>query len=176
MELYNGNRLSFSIPDDVDIMDDIISTSLLENDHTPVQIATNCSDNDTMQNNMLYTQLINSNTFNKIKMPTEYHYISYLSQNILLTTSSQDTKLYKIPPKYSIDARYVWKSAKLFKYAYIRDIEILLLEWASKNASLSIVGDKIDEITWKSNTNCWNKSTWNTFLHWIICASLSQTT
>ena len=90
-----------------------------------------------------------------------------------MVSSIYDRTIYKCPSRKSIDARNIWKSAKIPKTAYIYDIENLLLNWAYKNAYLEIHNKKIIKIRWNTKTNCYCESTWQAFLKWIKCASIS---
>jgi hypothetical protein len=99
--------------------------------------------------------------------------IPNFSNSELLISDYNDTTLYKIPPHTSFDAREIWESAKIDKYAIIYDIESSLLDWAFSHAHLEINNNKITKITWNSKNNYRCEFTWKAFLQWIICASLS---
>jgi hypothetical protein len=95
------------------------------------------------------------------------------SKEDLLISSLLDKTIYKCPPRKSFDARKIWKLAKIPQRTYIRNIEILLLDWAFTYAVLEISGKKIVKITWTSKSNCRCESTWAAFVRWIVCASVS---
>jgi hypothetical protein len=96
-------------------------------------------------------------------------------KELLFTTSELDNTIFKIPPYNSYDARKIWECARIPSIATIRLIETLLLDWAYTYASLEIVNNSIKRITWKSTSGCVCHSKWPTFVHWMICASVSNT-
>lgn len=110
----------------------------------------------------------NINTIDNIQSILSY------SKYELLITSYLEKKEYRRPTHKSRDARNIWKSAKIPKYATIYNIELLLLDWAFTYASLEIYDKKIISIKWNTINNSKCQSTWKCFLHWIICASNSQ--
>ena len=91
-----------------------------------------------------------------------------------LLTSSTSNQIYKRPSKKALDARKVWKYAKIPSVATIREIEIKLLDWAFTYASLEIIDKKIILITWRTHSNCVCSCSWTAFLRWIVCASTSS--
>lgn len=95
------------------------------------------------------------------------------SKQDLIISPDNDKTLYKLPPRKSYDARHIWKMSKIPRVAYIRDIEWLVLDWAFTYAHLEISNKKIKSITWKSKSKCLCKSSWQAFLHWLICATFS---
>jgi hypothetical protein len=105
--------------------------------------------------------------------PTNIQPTLDFSKEALLISSIYDKKVYRRPPKKSIDARKVWRYAKISSIATIYEIEYKLLDWAFTYASLEIVDKKINLITWRSDSNCTCTCTWNAFLKWIICATHS---
>lgn len=105
--------------------------------------------------------------------PTNIQPTLDFSKESLLISSIYDKKIYRCPPKKSIEARKVWRYAKIPSTATIHEIEYKLLDWAFNYASLEIVDTKIKYITWRSDSNCSCTSNWTTFLKWIICATQS---
>jgi hypothetical protein len=91
----------------------------------------------------------------------------------LLISNNFDTILYKRPSKKSPDVRYVWKSARIPKYANIMNIEILLLNWVYTFGSLEIIDKQITKVKWFSKNNSLCESTWRAFLTWILCGCIS---
>lgn len=123
---------------------------------TPIDIDTTHLESSDKQNYIINTQSIPN-----------------FSNSDLLISAYNDTTLYTIPPHTSSDAREIWESAKIDKYAIIYDIESSLLDWAFSHAYLEINNNKITKITWNSKNNYRCEFTWKAFLQWIICASLS---
>jgi hypothetical protein len=95
-------------------------------------------------------------------------------QRVISINTDHLSKLYKCPSTKSIDARIIWEQAGIPDYAYIENIEFLLLNWAYTYADLTIENDEIKIIKWKSSKNYTFKANWNTFIRWIICASLGN--
>lgn len=95
------------------------------------------------------------------------------SKEWLYVTSNLDKTVYFMPPKTSGDTRKIWRYAKIPAWAFARDIEIQLIDWAYTYADLVIEDRQIKKITWttKSNSKC--SSTWTAFIRWIICSTLS---
>ena len=100
---------------------------------------------------------------NSIDFPIEF----------LLVFPDTDKTLYKIPPKKAQDARKIWRYAKISKVAYVREIELKLLDWAFTYANLKITENKIQAIIWRTKSGCLCSSKWATFVKWMICASLA---
>jgi hypothetical protein len=117
------------------------------------------------------TLLIPENTYT-ISIPDTIQNNLQLSKEYLLISSKLNTKLYKQPPEKSYDARKIWICAQIPSNATIRQIEIKLLDWAFIDAFLIIENNIIKSIKWNTY-NGYCTSTWNTFLKWIICASVS---
>lgn len=105
--------------------------------------------------------------------PTDIQPSLDFSKKALLISSIYDKQMYRRPPKKSIDARRVWKYAKIPSIATIYEIEYKLLDWAYTYASLEIVDKKIIRITWRAPSECTCTCAWSTFLKWIICATHS---
>lgn len=95
------------------------------------------------------------------------------SKEWLYVTSNLDKTVYFMPPKTSGDTRKIWRYAKIPAWAFARDIEIQLIDWAYTYAELVIEDRRIKKITWttKSNSKC--SSTWPAFVRWIICSTFS---
>jgi hypothetical protein len=113
-----------------------------------------------------------TNTLKPSICPDIQDFISF-PKNELMISSKDDNTLYSQPPRKSPDARKIWKSAKIPTLAYKYDIEFLLLNWAYKYAYLEINNKKIDKIIWKLKNKSKCQSTWQCFLQWILCASVS---
>ena len=132
-------------------------------EHTPITI-------DIPKDNFNINDSSDEDTTNTIdNIQTILNYSKYE----LLITSYLEKKEYRQPAHKSRDARNIWKSAKIPKYATIYNIELLLLDWAFTYASLEIYDKKIMSIEWNITNNSKCQSTWKCFIHWIICASNS---
>jgi hypothetical protein len=105
--------------------------------------------------------------------PTNIQPTLDFSKESLLVSSPTNHQIYKRPPRKAHDARKVWRYAKIPSAATIREIECKLLDWAYTYASLEITNKKIVRITWRTHSNCVCTCKWETFLKWIVCASLA---
>lgn len=83
----------------------------------------------------------------------------------------QKNDIYKRPSKASVSSRHIWKVAGLGNEACLLQIELHLVNWANKYASLTTDNFNITQIQWKCNkTNTSYTSTWNVFVKWILCS------
>lgn len=179
----NMRRLSFSIPyNDDELLSNIdnsieypvappSSPEIYSNPLHNLSIEIPDSDDIFTNNGITYPQ--SSDDDADIHIDDIQNFINFPKSELMIS-SLEDRTLYKRPSRKSIDARKIWKSAKIPPKAYIYDIESLLLDWAFTHAYLEIYDKKIKKIIWKSKSNCRCESTWKTFLQWIICGSLSQ--
>jgi hypothetical protein len=156
------NRFSFSIPEDVipppppssPDLTPRLTIDIPEDKHDDVELTTFELDS-------------NPPTPSNIQFNIDFN------KDILLI-SSDSKQIYRRPPKSSIDARKVWRYAKIPSIATIREIEYKLLDWAFTYASLEITDKKIKRITWRTHSNCVCSCSWPAFLRWIVCASTSS--
>jgi hypothetical protein len=91
-------------------------------------------------------------------------------KNELIITEKYDTKLYKIPPKTSLDAHTIWKAANIPQMANLYTIEWRLLDWAYTYADIFINNKKVIRVQWKSANKSLCEASWSAFLKWIMCA------
>lgn len=95
----------------------------------------------------------------------------FLSKPLVATTVAEE--FLKQPSKSSKDAYYIWKQARLPKYATKSLIESELTKWAIQNASIdsNLSSDSKDwNITWKSQSDTTCTSKFSTFIKWVECA------
>jgi hypothetical protein len=153
-------RLSFSVPDDVK---KITSTQETFTARLPILIPGEEDD--------VFFFLENCNDIVET-FPINPIQTSLDSRDVLLITT-ENPKLYRIPPNTTADTRRIWIHANIPQAARIRDIEMKLLDWAFTYANLEIIDKKITWIDWKlGNTTC--GSTWSAFLKWILCGSIGE--
>lgn len=117
-------------------------------------------------------KLVNSDSDdeNIYKPPDDF--IPIPKQDITFITFHDDPTLYEIPSKQSKAARYIWKQAGIDFFSTPREIEIKLLDWAYKNTCLEIKDNVITKIKWRIHNGIICSGNWNSFIRWILCASL----
>lgn len=115
------------------------------------------------------TPSLPKNSINISRISTE----QYIDSEDFMPPSIVKEEVLKQPSKSSKDAYYVWKQAKLPKYAPKSLIESQLTKWAIQNAfidSNSSSNSKDWNITWKSQSNTTCTSKFTTFIKWVECA------
>ena len=117
--------------------------------------------------------ILHNSSYEDIVIDTIQTILDY-PKNELIISSYSDTTLYKCPTKKSLDARHIWKSAKIPKNAISYDIESRLLDLSFTYASLEIFDRKILFIKWNTLSNSKCQSTWRGFIRWILCATVSS--
>jgi hypothetical protein len=98
--------------------------------------------------------------------------INNIHYEIQLISQENNIEIKK-PTNSSTDAFKIWSMANIPDSTTIRQIEIYLIEWALKYATLEIdIENKlIKSIKWTTSQNYSCSSTWKAFLSWIICST-----
>lgn len=98
--------------------------------------------------------------------------INNIHYEIQLISQENNIEIKK-PTNSSTDAFKIWSMANIPDSTTIRQIEIYLIEWALKYATLEIdIENKlIKSIKWTTSQNYSCSSTWKAFLSWIVCST-----